>query len=769
MSTITQFPSGNTRYRIEFDYLARTFVVVTLVNSSNPTLNRVLEVGRDYRFLNPTMIEMLVDQSGFDIVRIHRQTGTDLVVDFRNGSVLTASDLTNAELQSIHIAEEGRDQTVDLAKEYADAAGSSAGNAKDSEDEARRIAASIKASGLIGYITRRSFEKGFNVTTWNEALLWEEDGDYYRWDGTLPKNVPAGSTPESSGGIGLGAWVSVGDASLRTALATPGGVDLVNGAAKQADVDKINKQNEAFAYIEDYANLVVGDDWSDAIQAAFDTGKAVVGVSDKAYKVTKIINTKGQKFIGDLTLDMQRESIPSAKVTAYYDAPSSDFFRGIYVGTAYDFCEMLRIKSLGFNTVIHYCYFDNNGSVDIDGSMTKLLNNCLSAGLNVVINTNIEASHGQGTVAQIVSRCDSYSNCIGYSVVDEPASRGISVAEQDNLIDALRALTNKKLYAVDYMWVNNPWEYKFSRKYDVFLVNSYSMYYATGTLQERIDKDLGKMRTDLGGCMVVTGSARIIPVIQTYTQFESSPVEGVHGSYCFDVDQIVGAARIFGKTGNGDFAAFCWDNGFTTTLANEPKYQKLVAELVNHSGKGEIYKTEPIVFGGVGNASGRIQYPLGCLNAISAAKDPLNTVDSWLGGGAAPVRVTTGSSETPLRTTTPGIDISGIGFNKTFSRFVTTKSLLKYFTGFFVFENVGAPLTKPTAFEVYSTTDGGYTETLRYTTGVTAGSAYRFSGLMTTDYDGIGESVVFSLSVDDVDVSVNYRRIIYGLFISTNW
>lgn len=203
MSTITQFPSGNTRYRIEFDYLARTFVVVTLVNSSNPALNRVLEVGRDYRFLNPTMIEMLVDQSGFDIVRIHRQTGTDLVVDFRNGSVLTASDLTNSELQAIHLAEEGRDQTVDLSKEYADAAGISAGNAKDSEDEARRIVSSIREAGLIGYITRSSFEKGFNVTLWNEVLLWEEDGYYYRWDGALPKTVPAGSTPDSN-------WTNVG-------------------------------------------------------------------------------------------------------------------------------------------------------------------------------------------------------------------------------------------------------------------------------------------------------------------------------------------------------------------------------------------------------------------------------------------------------------------------------------------------------------------------------------------------------------------------------
>lgn len=244
MSTITQFPSGNNQYRIEFDYLARTFVVVTLVNSSNPTLNRVLEVGRDYRFLNPTMIEMLVDQSGFDIVRIHRQTGTDLVVDFRNGSVLTASDLTNAELQAIHIAEEGRDQTVDLAKEYADAASSSAGNAKDSEDEARRIAESIKASGQIGYITRRSFEKGFDVTTWNEVLLWEEDGEYYRWDGTLPKNVPAGSTPETSGGIGLGAWVNVGDASLRADLSSSDGARLIgvrSGGTVQDSLSDIEK------------------------------------------------------------------------------------------------------------------------------------------------------------------------------------------------------------------------------------------------------------------------------------------------------------------------------------------------------------------------------------------------------------------------------------------------------------------------------------------------------------------------------------------------
>ena len=292
MSTITQFPSGNTQYRIEFDYLARTFVVVTLVNSSNPALNRVLEVGRDYRFLNPTMIEMLVDQSGFDIVRIHRQTGTDLVVDFRNGSVLTASDLTNAELQSIHIAEEGRDQTVDLAKEYADAAGSSAGNAKDSEDEARRIAERIKAAGLLGYITRRSFEKGFNVITWNEVLLWEEDGDYYRWDGTLPKNVPAGSTPETAGGVGLGAWVSVGDASIRTELSGENGDELIG--VKQPFTDSAkrtqhDKNKEIVSVLDFY--LGIDPDYTNAFNRALAASNEVF-VPAGDFTVSGSINIK---------------------------------------------------------------------------------------------------------------------------------------------------------------------------------------------------------------------------------------------------------------------------------------------------------------------------------------------------------------------------------------------------------------------------------------------------------------------------------------------
>lgn len=69
-----------------------------------------------------------------------------------------------------------------------------------------------------GYITMDSFEDGATLTLPNQTLRYEATGEYYRWDGEFPKTVPAGSAPDSTGGIGLGAWVSVGDASLLARL-----------------------------------------------------------------------------------------------------------------------------------------------------------------------------------------------------------------------------------------------------------------------------------------------------------------------------------------------------------------------------------------------------------------------------------------------------------------------------------------------------------------------------------------------------------------------
>ena len=89
-------------------------------------------------------------------------------------------------------------------------------------DEHRTIAGinydANKAILNYGYITKDSFEDGSTISLANECLRWKSNGEYYRWDGILPKVVPPGSTPDSTGGIGDGKWVSVGDAALRTEL-----------------------------------------------------------------------------------------------------------------------------------------------------------------------------------------------------------------------------------------------------------------------------------------------------------------------------------------------------------------------------------------------------------------------------------------------------------------------------------------------------------------------------------------------------------------------
>ncbi|MDS0823288.1 tail fiber/spike domain-containing protein [Proteus mirabilis] len=84
-----------------------------------------------------------------------------------------------------------------------------------------------QAISQFGYITLDSFQKGAEITLPNQVLRDEVTGEYYRWDGELPKIVQIDSTPDNSGGIGAGKWLSVGDTSLRNELKKPTGSDLV--------------------------------------------------------------------------------------------------------------------------------------------------------------------------------------------------------------------------------------------------------------------------------------------------------------------------------------------------------------------------------------------------------------------------------------------------------------------------------------------------------------------------------------------------------------
>lgn len=104
---------ATTDFNIPFEYLARKFVVVTLIGVDR----KVLVLNSDYRFATKTTISLFKAwgaADGYQQIEIRRYTSaTERLVDFTDGSILRAYDLNIAQLQTIHVAEEARDLTAD--------------------------------------------------------------------------------------------------------------------------------------------------------------------------------------------------------------------------------------------------------------------------------------------------------------------------------------------------------------------------------------------------------------------------------------------------------------------------------------------------------------------------------------------------------------------------------------------------------------------------------------------------------------------------------
>ncbi|EML0948018.1 hypothetical protein ACA538_003201 [Proteus mirabilis] len=130
-----------------------------------------------------------------------------------------------------------------------------------------------QAISQFGYITLDSFQKGAEITLPNQVLRDEVTGEYYRWDGELPKIVQIDSTPDNSGGIGAGKWLSVGDTSLRNELKKPTGSDLVgyNNGTLTKYIEENNRHTaKTIINVSAFGNTGTEQNGSDeAINAAF--------------------------------------------------------------------------------------------------------------------------------------------------------------------------------------------------------------------------------------------------------------------------------------------------------------------------------------------------------------------------------------------------------------------------------------------------------------------------------------------------------------------
>lgn len=173
-TVLTYNLDGNTKdFNIPFEYLARKFVVVTLIGVDR----KVLVLNQDYRFATRTTISTTLawgPAQGYNQIEIRRYTSaTERLVDFTDGSILRAYDLNVAQVQTLHVAEEARDLTADTI-----------GVNNDGQLDARgrrivNLADAIADSDAISF----GQVKRMNENAWqsrNEALQFRNEAEAFK-------------------------------------------------------------------------------------------------------------------------------------------------------------------------------------------------------------------------------------------------------------------------------------------------------------------------------------------------------------------------------------------------------------------------------------------------------------------------------------------------------------------------------------------------------------------------------------------------------------
>lgn len=181
-----------------------------------------------------------------------------------------------------------------------------------------------------------SFQAGATVTEYNQCLLDASTGTFYSWNGALPKVVPAGSTPATSGGIGALLWVDRTDLMLRSQLAGNSGSTLVTDFPDESGgyAQSVHNRLEEYGSVTEFGNagqLVNNEDTTTAKSKlnprrrqyrdktnyhfpniGFKTWKRTYGSYDTAATATIISGTKEEGYADVLgfTSDSQLSTYP---------------------------------------------------------------------------------------------------------------------------------------------------------------------------------------------------------------------------------------------------------------------------------------------------------------------------------------------------------------------------------------------------------------------------------------------------------------------------
>ena len=255
-----------TDFNIPFEYLARKFVVVTLIGADR----KVLVLNTDYRFVTKTTISTTKawgPADGYQQIEVRRYTSaTERLVDFTDGSILRAYDLNISQVQTLHVAEEARDLTADTIgvnnDGYLDARGRKIVNVADATEAGDAVSFGqmqrFDGSAYNSMLKAKTSEDNSKVSETNSAasaLISENEADRAKTeaDRTTGKADEAAASALSASGSAMAASGSATAASGSASAA----------ASKAAEAKGYADRLDDFTTLQDRINSVavsqVGD------------------------------------------------------------------------------------------------------------------------------------------------------------------------------------------------------------------------------------------------------------------------------------------------------------------------------------------------------------------------------------------------------------------------------------------------------------------------------------------------------------------------------
>lgn len=333
-------------------------------------------------------------------------------------------------------------------------------------------------------------------------------------------------------------------------------------------------QDAAATSVEDFG--AVGDGTTDDTAAFLASANALGCVNTtkgKTYRLNGLNVDFNVKLLGSGTIKTSNNVL--LPLNTIDRTPSAELRVMFMEGNKPSVEELLHIKSLGYTAVMAYPW---HLSLDV------LIRNAECVGLNLIVHSANGTTSVPATITPNTGY-DARASVIGYYLLDEPAGNAISVVDQDRIITAYRAVTNKPLYCAEFVvmfgtqLISANWDVIFN---DQYYANSHASGNEAITSSVRNHVEFTNFAP----------KAKIIPCLGLFRDTGFTLAASVVSKLTIDLLK-------FSK--DGSFGVFVWDAGVVADtyqgVRNNGTYHTTAAELVKISKSMKPYNIQPIAIG----------------------------------------------------------------------------------------------------------------------------------------------------------------------------